>query len=93
MSDFNNNEPADLTEEERLILTKMPRRPKWVPNETTAEELDKIERMSFLEWRKSVAEAERVLERRGLVPTPFEKNLNFWRQVKKGREGRFCINN
>eukprot|EP00727_Mastigamoeba_balamuthi_P011007 m51a1_g6529 hypothetical protein (619) ;mRNA; f:12388-15494 len=56
---------------------KIPRRPQWT-DETTLEELDKLERQSFLKWRRDLATVE---EAESLVLTPFEKNLEMWRQL------------
>lgn len=64
-------------ESRHLELIKIPRRPAW-NTETTAAELDLKERESFLEWRKKLAE---VQDNEGFLLTPFEKNLEFWRQL------------
>ena len=69
-------ERAKLEEDHRHRLT-VPRRPAWT-RETTAEELDTQERASFLDWRRTIAVAE---EETGLSVTPFEKNLEVWRQL------------
>ncbi|GAB6025309.1 Viral Genome polyprotein [Chamberlinius hualienensis] len=45
---------------------------------TSAEELQKLEQESFLEWRKQLSEVEAI---EGIILTPFEKNLEFWRQL------------
>lgn len=58
----------------RLVV---PRRPAWTPD-MTAEALDAQERASFLEWRRDLAKLE---EEERLVLTPFEKNLEVWRQL------------
>jgi len=72
--------------EERKILGKqrqhkgrltVPRRPKW-DEKTTAAELDQRERESFLNWRRGLAELE---ENQDLLMTPFERNLEVWRQL------------
>eukprot|EP01130_Rhizamoeba_saxonica_P010586 TRINITY_DN434_c0_g1_i2.p1 TRINITY_DN434_c0_g1~~TRINITY_DN434_c0_g1_i2.p1 ORF type:complete len:563 (-),score=139.51 TRINITY_DN434_c0_g1_i2:870-2558(-) len=55
----------------------IPRRPFWDEN-TTAEVLQQNEKESFLEWRRSLVELE---ENEHLILTPFEKNLNVWRQL------------
>ncbi|CAM6121655.1 unnamed protein product [Calypogeia fissa] len=55
----------------------VPRRPKWIPG-MTAEELDVEERKAFLSWRRGLA---RLEENEKLVITPFEKNLDIWRQL------------
>ncbi|GBG25995.1 Guanine nucleotide-binding protein-like 1 [Hondaea fermentalgiana] len=56
----------------------IPRRPKWT-REMTAKELAEKERESFLVWRRSIAALEASNER--LQVTPFEKNLDYWRQL------------
>ncbi|KAL4578566.1 hypothetical protein LXL04_014691 [Taraxacum kok-saghyz] len=77
-----------LTTEERRELQKkeealhagslnVPRRPAWNAK-MTVEELDVNERRAFLEWRRSLA---RLEENDSLVLTPFEKNLDIWRQL------------
>ncbi|CAN0266473.1 unnamed protein product, partial [Ectocarpus sp. 4 AP-2014] len=56
----------------------IPRRPAWAAG-MTAEDLDYQERKSFLEWRRGIANAE---EKNGdMKVTPFEKNLEVWRQL------------
>ncbi|KAI1824716.1 hypothetical protein F4861DRAFT_538700 [Xylaria intraflava] len=62
--------------EHRGRLT-VPRRPKW-DNSTTPEELDHRERESFLIWRRGLAELQ---EYNDLLMTPFERNLEVWRQL------------
>jgi len=53
------------------------RRPSWTA-ETSPEALDAEERASFLEWRRKLAELEND---ELLVLSPFEKNLEVWRQL------------
>jgi large subunit GTPase 1 len=55
----------------------VPRRPAWT-SKMTADQLDAQERAYFLEWRRALAELEGSDR---LVLTPFEKNLNVWRQL------------
>jgi len=55
----------------------VPRRPQW-DESTTPEELDRLERESFLQWRRGLAELEEVDD---LLMTPFERNLEVWRQL------------
>jgi large subunit GTPase 1 len=55
----------------------VPRRPHWDAS-TTPEELDRLERESFLQWRKGLAELQ---ETQDLLMTPFERNLEVWRQL------------
>lgn len=55
----------------------VPRRPKW-DETTTAQDLDKRERASLLDWRRGLAELQ---ENDDLLMTPFERNLEVWRQL------------
>ena len=55
----------------------VPRRPKWT-HDTSAEELDLNERQAFLEWRRALVQVEEDLR---CSVTPFEKNLEIWRQL------------
>ncbi|RDL35228.1 Ribosome biogenesis GTPase [Venustampulla echinocandica] len=55
----------------------VPRRPHW-DEKTTAEQLDRMERDSLLEWRRGLAELQ---ENNDLLMTPFERNLEVWRQL------------
>ncbi|NXJ16510.1 LSG1 GTPase, partial [Odontophorus gujanensis] len=65
-----------LHEENRQFL-RIPRRPYW-DRTTTSEDLKQAERESFLEWRRQLAHLE---EEKKLILTPFERNLEFWRQL------------
>ncbi|XP_055537026.1 large subunit GTPase 1 homolog [Wyeomyia smithii] len=58
-------------------LLKIPRRPKWT-KDTTPEELQTAENEKFLEWRRGLATLQ---EEEGMLMTPYEKNLDFWRQL------------
>ncbi|KAF9923571.1 hypothetical protein FBU30_006400 [Linnemannia zychae] len=55
----------------------VPRRPHW-DETTTGPELQKMERNSFLDWRRSLA---MLAERENLLLTPFERNIEVWRQL------------
>ena len=55
----------------------IPRRPHW-DESTTPQELDQKERASLLEWRRGLAELQ---EADDLLMTPFERNLEVWRQL------------
>lgn len=55
----------------------VPRRPHW-DKTTTAQELDRAERDALLEWRRGLAELQ---ENNDLLLTPFERNLEVWRQL------------
>uniref|UniRef100_A0AAY4DW47 Large subunit GTPase 1 homolog n=1 Tax=Denticeps clupeoides TaxID=299321 RepID=A0AAY4DW47_9TELE len=65
-----------LHEENRKLL-RIPRRPHWDEN-TSPEILQQAERDSFLQWRRELA---RLEEEQKLILTPFERNLDFWRQL------------
>ncbi|XP_073531150.1 large subunit GTPase 1 homolog [Phyllobates terribilis] len=65
-----------LHEENEQFLC-IPRRPHWDRN-TSAEVLKQSERENFLEWRRQLAKLE---EEKKLILTPFERNLDFWRQL------------
>jgi large subunit GTPase 1 len=61
----------------------VPRRPAW-DVDTTPEELDRREKETFLEWRRAIAEKEEEITLKSHTPlgvTPFEKNLEIWRQL------------
>jgi len=63
---------------------KVPRRPKW-DETTTAQELDRLEKEAFLNWRREIANLTEA--RNNSNPdndasvTPFEKNIEVWRQL------------
>ncbi|NWX46690.1 LSG1 GTPase, partial [Steatornis caripensis] len=75
---------------ENQQFLRIPRRrvlqgPAWIPSAeprwdrtTSAEDLKQAERESFLEWRRQLAHLE---EEKKLILTPFERNLEFWRQL------------
>ncbi|KAL1582660.1 hypothetical protein WHR41_08777 [Cladosporium halotolerans] len=60
----------------RARLT-IPRRPAWDKN-MTAQELHRREKEAFLEWRRNLAELQEIDD---LLMTPFERNLEVWRQL------------
>jgi len=62
--------------ENRNRLT-VPRRPKW-DAKTTPQELDEQEKAALLSWRRGLAELQ---ENNDLLMTPFERNLEVWRQL------------
>ncbi len=66
------------------MLFLFPSRPHW-DSTTTRKELDQLERDSFLEWRRGLVVLE---ENEKLVLTPFERNLEFWRQLWRVIERR-----
>jgi len=56
----------------------VPRRPAWT-REMTAIELAQKETTSFLRWRKHIADLQ--AQNSSLQVTPFEKNIDYWRQL------------
>ncbi|KAJ3384105.1 hypothetical protein HDU84_003186 [Entophlyctis sp. JEL0112] len=65
-----------LHKEHRSLLT-VPRRPVW--DGIASPEIQKHrERESFLEWRRGLVELE---EEKGLLMTPYERNIEVWRQL------------
>jgi len=68
----------------------VPRRPEWDAS-TTPQQLQQMENESFLEWRRKIAILEEKLSslsggaysmtRKDTTITPFEKNLEVWRQL------------
>jgi large subunit GTPase 1 len=61
----------------------VPRRPPW-DETTTPAELDRNERESFLNWRRKIAAYEDTIAASSasrVTVTPFEKNIEVWRQL------------
>ncbi|KAK4688076.1 large subunit GTPase 1, partial [Tremellales sp. Uapishka_1] len=56
---------------------RVPRRPHWT-RKTTRLELEQQERDAFLEWRRGLAD---LAEESALLLTPFERNIQLWRQL------------
>ncbi|KZV77679.1 P-loop containing nucleoside triphosphate hydrolase protein [Peniophora sp. CONT] len=56
---------------------RVPRRPAWTKSMTPAQ-LERQEKDAFLEWRRGIAELQ---ERDSFLLTPFERNLEVWRQL------------
>ena len=61
----------------------VPRRPPW-DDSTTPQQLDQRERESLLEWRRGLADLQ---ENDDLLMTPFERNIEVWRQLWRVIEG------
>eukprot|EP00262_Sarcandra_glabra_P018088 TRINITY_DN6402_c0_g1_i1.p1 TRINITY_DN6402_c0_g1~~TRINITY_DN6402_c0_g1_i1.p1 ORF type:complete len:638 (+),score=126.49 TRINITY_DN6402_c0_g1_i1:203-1915(+) len=79
-SDMTPTEKRDQQKREEALHAsslRVPRRPPWNAN-MSVEELEANERRAFLVWRRSLA---RLEENEKLVLTPFEKNLDIWRQL------------
>ena len=77
----------------------VPRRPKW-DHTTTPEQLDQNEKEAFLEWRRAIAiKEEQIMASKSIASgsanevsvTPFEKNLQVWRQLWRVLERSDCI--
>merc|ERR1712232_1401815 len=66
-----------LDDDDILLASQIPRRPEWDAT-TTPEQLEINERNAFLEWRRQLARIEESAQ--GSI-TPFEKNLEVWRQL------------
>jgi large subunit GTPase 1 len=72
-----NRSAADVEAAAKRAQVPIPRRPQW-NTQMSAEQLETLEGESFLEWRRGLARWE---EQEGFVMTPYEKNLDFWRQL------------
>jgi large subunit GTPase 1 len=77
--------PPSANLETTVMELSVPRRPPWTAD-TSREELEQQEQAAFLEWRRSIARYEATLLENAsalssIAPTPFEKNLNVWRQL------------
>eukprot|EP01062_Namystynia_karyoxenos_P073049 TRINITY_DN6983_c2_g1_i1.p1 TRINITY_DN6983_c2_g1~~TRINITY_DN6983_c2_g1_i1.p1 ORF type:complete len:1190 (+),score=451.02 TRINITY_DN6983_c2_g1_i1:91-3570(+) len=71
-------DPGDATRWYELSRRlPVPVRPAW-NHSMRKEEVDANERAAFIEWRRVLASIE---EREGVVMTPFERNLEVWRQL------------
>ncbi|XP_064460567.1 large subunit GTPase 1 homolog [Ornithodoros turicata] len=73
------NEKADLEilHQKHKQFLKVPRRPHW-DETTTPEELHALEKEAFINWRRELSELQ---DAEGIILTPYEKNLEFWRQL------------
>ncbi|CDZ96722.1 Predicted GTP-binding protein MMR1 [Phaffia rhodozyma] len=73
------NEEAQVREVHGQMKNRLrvPRRPMW-NKDMTARQLERSERDSFLEWRRGLAE---LSDLHSLLLTPFERNLEVWRQL------------
>ncbi|GFR32473.1 large subunit GTPase 1 homolog [Trichonephila clavata] len=67
-----------LIQEENKEILCIPRRPHWNLLHMTKEKIDANEKEAFLKWRRNIA---RVQEAKTINLTPFEKNLEIWRQL------------
>ena len=81
-------------EKPNFVFTELsvPRRPAW-DETTTPEELQANEHKSFLDWRRAIASKEEELLRTqsSASVTPFEKNIEVWRQLWRVLERCSCL--
>eukprot|EP00930_Biecheleria_cincta_P019261 TRINITY_DN14746_c0_g1_i1.p1 TRINITY_DN14746_c0_g1~~TRINITY_DN14746_c0_g1_i1.p1 ORF type:complete len:574 (-),score=117.09 TRINITY_DN14746_c0_g1_i1:88-1809(-) len=68
---------AEREEAAKQVIVPIPWRPKWQEG-MEAEELVAAEGEAFLKWRRKLAKME---EQDGFTMTPYERNLDFWRQL------------
>ncbi|CAL6088649.1 GTP-binding_protein [Hexamita inflata] len=66
----------DFMNENKKLL-RVPRRPQWT-KQMTKEQVEQNELTEFYKWRQALSFLE---ENRTVHVTPFEKNLDFWRQL------------
>uniref|UniRef100_A0A915BVA9 Large subunit GTPase 1 homolog n=2 Tax=Parascaris univalens TaxID=6257 RepID=A0A915BVA9_PARUN len=72
--DIRSSQELQKAYQHRLLIPRRPKQGLWqTPNELIA-----LENENFLEWRKGLADLQEV---DGLVLTPFERNLELWRQL------------
>ena len=64
-------------QDEHRQFVRIPRRPTW-DETTTPEQLELSERETFLNWRRNLA---LLQEKEHILLTPYEKNLDVWRQL------------
>lgn len=64
------------------VVVPVPRKAEW-DAKMSAEEVESNEGLTFLEWRRGLSKLE---EHDGLIMTPYEKNLDFWRQLWRTME-------
>lgn len=67
-----------LPPSELLKSLRIPRRPKW-DQKTTPELLSRLEGEAFLNWRRNLAQIEETYY--NLQITPYEKNIEVWKQL------------
>ncbi|KAJ3124958.1 hypothetical protein HK100_011042 [Physocladia obscura] len=76
LSKSEEQETLKLHKEHKALLT-VPRRPVW--DGAASPDVQKYrERESFLNWRRGLVELE---EEKGLLMTPYERNIEVWRQL------------
>lgn len=75
-----NEQRSKLNEKQRMHARELivPRRPEW-NEKMTRFELERLEKEAFLEWRRKLAYLQEDNE--DLLLTPFERNIEVWRQL------------
>lgn len=68
---------AERLASDRREVLSIPRRPVWQDGMST-DELADLETASFMDWRREIA---LTAQEQGLFLTPYERNLDFWRQL------------
>mmetsp|Transcript_16655 Transcript_16655/g.35257 ORF Transcript_16655/g.35257 Transcript_16655/m.35257 type:complete len:648 (+) Transcript_16655:124-2067(+) len=68
---------AERAAADRRELVSIPRRPRWKEG-MSAEELALLESETFMDWKRGLAQ---TAQEEGLTLTPYERNLEFWRQL------------
>lgn len=90
----NEDGPGTTTTAPSFVFTELsvPRRPSW-DEATTPTELQQREQLAFLEWRRAIAAKEEEVARNSFTAaaTPFEKNLEVWRQLWRVLERSSCL--
>ncbi|KAG7196091.1 uncharacterized protein KQ657_000103 [Scheffersomyces spartinae] len=73
------DETLNLRKKHQLFENKLrvPRRPQWSKDQSRLE-IERQENIAFLEWRRDLAG---LTENNDLLLTPFERNLEVWRQL------------
>jgi large subunit GTPase 1 len=69
---------ADSDDSDSEAFFSIPKKPQWSESQS-AEEYRRSEQLSFLDWKRAIA---KVQKKHPHLP-PFEKNLDFWRQLWK----------
>ncbi|KAL3922046.1 MAG: hypothetical protein SGARI_006540, partial [Bacillariaceae sp.] len=95
LDDDHNGNTTAATSNFAFQELSVPRRPAW-DETTTPSELDKREKESFLDWRRAIAKKEEEIifktsATSSLGVTPFEKNIEIWKQLWRVMERCSCI--
>lgn len=69
----------EIRRKHQLFENKLtiPRRPKWTKDQLKLQ-IERQENLAFLEWRRELAE---LTENNDILLTPFERNIEVWRQL------------